>query len=156
PVNFRWVMPAHEGFALDRWAARTQFNMFSTLFGDALATGRLRWPVVGSTSLAEVKGTQDYVGLQYYTTDVVRFDLSNPGELFGRRAYPAGAELDDMGAVGDMGNADYPPGFFESLRWAQRQKLPIFITENGFGTTDDDRRRRYLVSHLRELWRAVN
>jgi beta-glucosidase len=157
PVHFDWIMPARPGFALDEWAARTQFNMFSTLFGDALATGRLRRPMIWPVSVPEARGTQDYIGIQYYTTVVVRFDLSNAGELFGRRSYPAGAELDEMAAAGDIaGYANYSPGLFDTLRWVQRWKLPIYITENGFGVNEDSLRRRYLIGHLRQLWRAVN
>jgi beta-glucosidase len=157
PVHFDWIMPAHAGFALDEWAARTQFNMFSTLFGDALATGRLRRPLNRPVSVARARGTQDYVGIQYYTGTVVRFDLSLPGQLFGHRSFPAGYELDDMASVGHVaGYANYPPGFFETLKWVQRYKLPIFVTENGIGSKDDGLRRRHLVAHLRQLWRAVN
>ena len=156
PVHFRWVMPAHAGFALDEWAARTQFNMFSSLFGDAVASGRLRRPLIWPVAVPEAKGTQDFIGLQYYTTDVVRFDLSNPTELFGRRSFPPGAELDVMAASGHEGYANYPPGMFDSLRWAISFKLPIYITENGAGDGEVGLRRRYLIGHLRQMWRAVN
>jgi len=156
PVHFHWMMPAHAGFAPDEWAMRSQFHSFSTLFTQAVASGQLRRPIIWPVSVPEARGTQDYIGLQYYTTDVVRFDLSNPGELFGRRSFPAGADLDDAAASGHDGYADYPAGFFESLRWAQAFKLPIYITENGFGVKDDAKRRRYLIGHLRQLWRGVN
>ncbi len=156
PVHFRWTVPARAGFALDEWVTRTQFNQFSTLFVDAAATGRLRRPLIWPAAVPEAKGTQDFIGLQYYTTDVVRFDLSNPTELFGRRSFPADAELDDMAATGHEGYANYPQGMFDSLRWAHGFKLPIYITENGFGVNEDDVRRRYLISHLRQVWRAVN
>jgi beta-glucosidase len=157
PVHFDWIMPARPGFALDEWAARTQFNMLSTLFGDALATGRLRRPLIWPVSVPEARGTQDFIGIQYYTGIVVRFDPSIPGQLFGRRSFPPGAELDVMAAAGNMaGYASYPAGLFDTLNWVQRQKLPIFITENGIGDSEDSLRRRYLISHLLQLWRAVN
>jgi beta-glucosidase len=156
PVHFHWAMPAHAGFAPDEWATRTQFNSFSALFSSAVASGRLRRPVIWPVSVPEARGTQDFIGLQYYTTDVVRFDLSNPMELFGRRSFPPGAELDVIAAAGGDGYANYPAGMFESLRWAQSFKLPIYITENGIGDNEDSLRRRYLIGHLRQVWRAVN
>ena len=156
PVHFHWVMPGHAGFAPDEWAARSQFNSFSGLFTQAVASGKLRRPVIWPVAVPEARDTQDYLGLQYYTTDVVRFDLSNPTELFGRRSFPAGAELDDAAAVGRDGYADYPQGLFEALRWMQSFRLPIYLTENGFGVKDDAKRRRYLIGHLRQLWRGVN
>ena len=151
PIHFRPTLPAHPGFGLDEWAATTQFNLFSALFSDAIRTGRMRrvlgWPV----SVPEAKGTQDFVAIQYYTADVVRFDLTNPGEVFGRRSFPTGAEVDDEKVY-----ASYSPGLFTALKWARRFHLPIFITENGIGDAADALRRRYLITHLRELWKAVN
>jgi beta-glucosidase len=101
--------------------------------------------------MPEAKGAHDFVALQYYTTDLVRFDLSNPGEMFGRRSFPPGAEVDEAGYY-----ASYPPGFMAALRWVRRLGRPIYVTECGIGDEGDDLRRRFLVAHLRELWRAVN
>jgi beta-glucosidase len=151
PIHFRPTLPAHPGFALDEWAAQTQFNLFSAAFSDAIATGRLRRPLAWPVAVPEARGTQDYIALQYYTSDVVRFDLSNPGELFGRRSFPAGAEPDQAGFY-----ASYPPGFFDALRWAHHLRLPIYVTENGIGDAQDGLRRRFLLAHLRQLWRAAN
>lgn len=151
PIHFRPIEPAQPGFLLDAWVARTQFNLFSSLFLDALRTGRLRQLGVPALAVPEARGTHDYLGLNYYTAEVARFDLTNPGELFGRRAFPAGSEVDEAGVY-----ASHPPGLYESLSWAARFQLPIYITENGIGDAADRLRPRYLVSHLRQLWRAVN
>ncbi len=151
PIHFRPIMPAQPGFALDEWVARSQFNLFSSLFTDAIRTGRLRRVLGPALAVPEARGTQDYFGLNYYTADVARFDVTIPLELFGRRAFPAEAEVDDAGVY-----ASYPPGFFDSLKWAQRLGLPIYVTENGIGDEADRMRPRYLLTHLRQLWRAVN
>jgi beta-glucosidase len=151
PIHFRPTLPAHPGFAPDEWVARSQYQMFSTLFPDAIATGRMRRIVRRPLLVPEAQGTQDFVALQYYSTDVVRFDLSNPRELFGRRTFPAGSEEDGSGIY-----ASYAPGLFSALKWAHGLGLPIYITENGIGGEEDGLRRRYIISHLRQLWRAVN
>jgi beta-glucosidase len=151
PIHYRPMLPAHPGFAPDEWCAQTQHDFFSAIFTDALATGRMRRVLAPALSLPEVKGTQDFIALQYYSADVVRFDLSNPMELFGRRSIPPGAEADQAGFY-----ACYPPGFFLALKWAHGHKLPIYVTENGIGDEADDLRRRFLATHIRELWRAVN
>ena len=150
PIHFRPIFPAHSAFAPDVWAARTQFNLFSSVFTDAIRTGRMR-QLLGTAAIPEAKNTLDFFGMQYYTADVTRFDLTNPGELFGRRAFPAGAEMDDAKIY-----ASYPPGFFWALEWAHKQGWPIYVTENGIGDAADKLRPRYLLTHLRELWRAVN
>jgi beta-glucosidase len=150
PIHFRPMEPA-SSWALDRWAAQFQFSLFSSLFPDAIRTGKMR-QVVGAVSIPEAKGTLDYFGLNYYTADVVRFDPTLPGEVFGRRSFPKGAEVDDAKVY-----ASYPPGLGWALKWAHTTlHLPIYITENGIGDEADKMRPRYILTHLRELSRYVN
>ncbi len=151
-IHVRPIEPAHPGFRPDAWAARTQFNLFSGLFPDAIQTGRLRQALGPSVRVPQAKGTQDYFGLNYYTAELARFDLTNPGELFTRRSFPPDAEPDDEG----QWTAAYPPGFYQALKWACMQGLPIYVTENGVGDAADRMRPRYILTHLRELWKAVN
>jgi beta-glucosidase len=150
PILFMPIEPARPGSSLDRWAAQTQFSLFSGLFPEAIRTGRMR-RLFGGVSVPEVKGTLDFFGLQYYTTFITRFDPTNPGELFGRRSFPPEAEVDDAKYY-----ASHPPGFFWSLKWAHALGVPIYVTENGIGDADDKLRPRYLLAHLRQLWRAAN
>jgi beta-glucosidase len=150
PIHFRPIEPA-SNWALDRWAAETQFNLGVSLLPDAIRTGRLR-QLAGSVAVPEAKDTLDYFALNYYTADVSRFDLTCAGELFGRRSFPPGAEVDDAKVY-----ASYPPGLGWSLKWVHsRFKLPIYVTENGIGDATDKMRPRYILGHLRELLRYVN
>jgi len=151
PIHFRPIEPARPGNGLDERVARAQFNLFSGLFFDAIRTGAMRRLIGKPVPIPEAKGTLDYFGLNYYTAQVARFDLTNPGELFGRRSFPPGAEVDEA-----RWYASYPPGFFWSLKWARNYGLPIYVTENGIGDEADRLRPRYLITHLRELWKAVN
>ena len=151
PIHVRPTQPARPHSALDNWIARTQFDLFSGLFPDAIRTGAMRQLLGRPIPIPEAKGTLDYFGLNYYTGDVVRFDLTNPGELFGRRSFPPGAELDDLGF-----SASYPRGFYSSLDWARQFGLPIYVTENGVGDMADRRRPRSLLLHLHQLLRSLN
>jgi beta-glucosidase len=149
PIHFR-PMTAARPRALDRLVARKQFNTFSSVFPDAIRTGRMR-SIFGSTAVPEARGTMDWFGLNYYTADVVTFDLGRPGELFGRREFPPGTEVDDAGIY-----ASYPQGLAWSLDWARRiLGLPVYITENGIGDQADIMRPRYILTHLREVWRHI-
>ncbi len=56
----------------------------------------------------EAMGTQDYFGLNYYTRNVVSFDLRNARELFSRESYPADADLSFTKFI-----ANVPEGLFE-------------------------------------------
>jgi len=151
PIHFRPIEPARPGFLLDKWVANTQFNLFSSVFFDAIRTGVMRQLPGQNVAVPEAKKTLDFFGLNYYTADISRFDLSVPGELFGRRSFPPDAELDEARFY-----ASYPPGFYWSLNWAYRYGLPIYVTENGIGDEADQMRPRYLLTHLRQLWNAVN
>lgn len=93
---------------------------------------------------------QDWLGVNYYSRDVVRFDAANAKELFTKRSVAPDAELTDLGWE------IWPEGLGIVLRSAARKKLPIWITENGLADAADTRRSRFIVDHLREVARAID
>jgi beta-glucosidase len=109
--------------------------------------------LVGRFQIPEAKGTQDFLGLNYYSADTVSFHLGKPRELFTHGEYPADADVS-----GDRWIANIPQGLFETIKWAVRSypNLPIVITENGVNDSGDELRRRYLAQHIHQMWRAVN
>lgn len=147
--QYRGFIPAHKFSPLD--AAVTAFNhqSFNKVFPRALADGRVRF-LHKSTRLPAAAGTQDFFGLNYYTCDIVSFRPS-PKNLFQARWYPPEAEPSRTGF-----NASYPPGMTMALNWANSYHLPILITENGIEDSQDGLRRRYLLSHLHQVWHALN
>ncbi|MEJ2706602.1 MAG: glycoside hydrolase family 1 protein [Anaerolineales bacterium] len=149
-VNYHGFEPARSWLPLDRWVAGIQSNLFNNFFPEAASSGVLRFPL-WRRRMPEAKGTQDFLGLNYYTRDYVAFDLRKAGQLFGRRFYLPGADLSDTGFI-----ANAPQGMFEAIKWGLNYDLPIIITENGVEDADDDLRPRYLVQHLHQVWRAVN
>jgi beta-glucosidase len=95
-------------------------------------------------------GTQDFLGINYYSRDVVRFAADRPGELFCWRRVPAGAP------VSDLGWEIYPAGLGLLVRsWARRSGVPVYVTENGIADAADGKRAAFLVDHLTELGRAI-
>ena len=148
--HYRPMVPAHSWSPLDRLVRNLQYNGLCVTFPSALKTGVMRTPI-GSVRIPEAKGTQDYVGLNYYAQDTVAFDITQPGLLFGRRFYPAGSDLSDNGI-----NANIPEGLFKSIQWALQFNQPILITENGIECADDHIRPRYIAEHIHQVWRAVN
>ena len=135
---------------LDGAAARWQSRVFNESFVLPLRDGRLRFPL-GHGRERSLAGTLDFLGLNYYTRDQVRFDLGLPGQLFGRRFFAPGAEVSPTGFI-----ANEPEGLLAALRWAHRLGLPIYITENGVEDAADQLRPRYVLQHLHQLWHAVN
>jgi beta-glucosidase len=151
-LQYRPSVPRRRWFPLDAIASRLRHLGLNLSFPSAISTGVMRTPL-GRISMPEVKGTQDYLGLNYYTADTAWFDLLQPKELFTRAGFPRGADLGDSGMI-----ANIPQAFYDALHWAARTypNLPILITENGIDSSDDVIRRRYLAQHLHQIWRALN
>jgi beta-glucosidase len=94
--------------------------------------------------------TLDWIGLNYYTRDHVRFDRHAAATSFGVRTHNEGAEMMDSGY-----GAIYPEGIVRAIKRLSKFGLPIHITEHGIPDSDDDQRPRALVLHLHQLWRAI-
>ena len=98
----------------------------------------------------KLRRTLDWIGLNYYTRDLVAFDRTRRQLLFARRLHAEDAELLD-GGYGEF----YPEGLFHCLKRLARLNLPIYVTENGIPDADDDQRPRYLLTHLHQVWHAI-
>jgi beta-glucosidase len=149
-LHYRPMVPAHAWSPLDRLVRNLVYNGLCTPFPSALATGRMDTPI-GKVRIPEAKGTQDYIGLNYYSEDTVAFDITQPGLLFSRRYYPQGSDLSDNALI-----ANIPEGFFKSLKWALQFNLPILITENGVEDRQDRLRPRYIAQHIHQMGRGID
>jgi beta-glucosidase len=149
-INYRGFQPAKSWFPPDSLAAWLQSKAFNDLFPLALLNGTMGLPV-WHKRIPEARGTQDFLGINFYTKDRVSFSLLNAQELFGKRFYPPEADLSDTGFI-----ANEPLGMFEALKWGRRFNVPIFVTENGVEDADDNLRPRYLAQHIHQVWRGVN
>jgi beta-glucosidase len=132
---------------LHRYAARTTDRVFNQAILTALSRGRWTLPL-GFGLAWKLRRTLDWIGLNYYTRDVIAFDRTQP--LFSRRQHADGAELLD-GGYGEF----YPQGMFRCIKRLTKLGLPIYVTENGIPDSDDDQRPRYLLAHLHQVWRAI-
>ena len=126
--HVRIATPASPSLA-DRFAARTLDTTFNKPFLDL---------------------PQDFVGVNYYSRDVVRFAKDKPAELFAERTVPEGSEKNDLGWE------IFPEGLGVVLRMVAKKKMPIWITENGIADASDTKRSRFIVDHLREVARAID
>jgi beta-glucosidase len=151
-LNYRPVAARRRWFPLDALMARIRHTGLNLAFPSAISTGVMNTPL-GNIKLPAVKGTQDYVGLNYYTVETAWFDLLQPQELFTRAGYPRGSDLSEHGD-----SANKPHGLYGAIRWAAQvyPGMPILITENGVESSDDAIRPRYIAQHLHQIWRALN
>ena len=144
--------PARPGHRGDRWLARQLDRIFNWLFLDGMESGRVGWPVsgwlrFGGRILSELKGTQDFVGVNYYSRALVR--LGTDLAAAAGQVPPPGAE------VNSLGWEVYPEGLLRVLRQVAVYGKPIYITENGICTEDDAQRVRFIREHLRQVGRAI-
>jgi len=151
-LHYRPMVPANAWSPLDRLMRNIQYEGVNMSFPSALSSGVMKSPL-GSVRIPEVKGLQDFLGINYYSVDTVRFDLGSAKELFGKRYYPADSDLSSTKFI-----ANLPQGLFDSLKWANTTypNLPLLVTENGVEDAEDKLRPRYLAQHVHAMWRAVN
>ena len=148
--HYRGLEPRRSWSPLDRLQAGKMSQIFNDFIPQALHSGVLRYPV-GRRRLSGLKGTQDYFGLNYYTTEQVGFSLWAPGDFFSKRRFSPEVERSPGAFI-----ANVPDGFTQAIRWALAFGLPMVISENGVEDADDQFRPKYLARHIHKLWHAVN
>lgn len=146
---FRLFDPADPRSPLDRAVAAAQDRFVNAAFLDAVTAGRVR-ALPWVARFPEAAGTLDFLGVNYYTRDLVAFDLSVPQHLFGRNFTRPGAPRSD-GGYGEI----YPEGMARVLHRAARYGRTLYVTENGLPDDDDDQRGEFIAAHLREVHRAI-
>jgi beta-glucosidase len=139
------IQPCDPTRMRDRLAAGIRDAVLNHAFFHLIGTRA--WPLRRSANL-------DFLGLNYYTRNVVRSSGWGLGALVGRacRAPHHG----DEGAVSTTGWEVYPAGLHATLTAFSRYGRPMLITENGIATDDDTLRRDYLVQHIRGLGEAID
>lgn len=122
------------------------------IFGEA-------WPDWPAADLALIRQPIDFLGVNYYTRGVTRYDQT-AWPTFARGAPPAGA------VTTETAWEIYPDGLTETLVWIKERygDIPLYITENGAALVDpplvdgrvrDAARVDYLKRHLRAAHAAI-
>jgi len=118
-------------------------------------------PFVEPGDLAAISAPLDFLGLNYYSRNVLSGAPGPAGEPAPRSVPMAAPE-----ALTDMGWEVWPQGLEDVLRRIDREYHPprVYVTENGAAYADgpngdgrvhDVRRRAFLAGHLRALRRAI-
>ncbi len=114
-------------------------------------------PPVRSGDMEVIQTPIDFIGVNYYTRNVLAYDADSP---FGSRPVPQQALHTEMGWE------VYPQGLYEILKWLHETygAVPLYITENGAafadtlnenGEVDDPLREEYIRAHLEQAYRAL-
>ncbi len=134
-----------------RALTRALDRVFNGITLRALETGEWCPPLGKSWNIPHLRGSLDWIGLNYYQRYDVAFSLKAL-RSFGvayeaRPGMPKGP-----GRWGEI----YPDGLLESVgRLSRRFALPIYITENGAPEESDGGRPAFLLRHLHRTWRAI-
>lgn len=179
-MTHHWMSfsPKNKWNPLDHLVKYMRDSVFNHCFMSALHSGKLEfpWPAAFdhrwhnlSGEIPDLKGAFDFIGVNYYTRQFCEFVCRWPFDVFGIKSEMAEHETSGLGWE------SYPQGLYDLLvhelkpyRYDQQGNLrDIYITENGHAniyeaeltdgdwSLDDHGRVRYLVAHLRSLYRAI-
>jgi beta-glucosidase len=148
-IHYRGFKPA-TWLPMDRWVANIFNRLFNDLFPLTIKEGVFN-TILKQHRIPEAVGTQDFLGLNYYSSDTVRFNPLAPGEMFAHRSYPDDAALSETGFI-----ANLPKGIRECVHWGAQFGVPMIITENGVEDSKDTFRPGYTLEHLHALWQVIN
>jgi beta-glucosidase len=150
--HWRLFDPADPVRRADRVLARLRNSLMNQAFGIAVRTGRLIPPLGTGVRIPWLRDTEDWVGVNYYTRQVDRFELRAARLGFGREQFPA-VERNQLGWE------IYPKGLERALLSAAPpgSGRMVMVTENGVPEPDgqDIVRPRYLIQHLEACHRAI-
>lgn len=136
-------------------------------FFDSLRKGDMSWVRVVNDAPAfredssvirdDLKNKLDWIGVNYYTRNVVRKTENGYTVLkgYGHNAVPGMLSKDNR-EVSDFGWEVYPEGIYHVLKqYHERYHMPMIVTENGIADSNDELRPRYLASHLDQVEKAI-
>jgi beta-glucosidase len=136
---------------LDRAAAWAQDWAFLGATIRSLSTGVLQLPLSGRRRrVPGLRGSFDFVGVNYYGRYAVRFDAGTPGLLFGKHVQEPTIRLGrcDWGEIA-------PVGLTRQLLRLARLGVPLYVTENGVPDPEDALRPSFLLDHVAAVHDAI-
>jgi len=154
-MNMSAFAPLRNWAPTDRLATYLIDRTWNWEFLDAIETGRMKITIAGiDREVPGLRGTEDYVGVNYYARNYVKANLWRP-------ANPDVLERDvtRKEQTSELNWTNYPHGFYQILTTTYtKYRKPIYILENGTcdGSDNDVARQKYLVQHVREVWLAIN
>jgi beta-glucosidase len=147
--NMRIFDPASPS-PIDGIVAGAADHFYNQAFLDSVATGRIRItiPTVVQIDIPypTLRGTFDYLGINYYTREMVQGALSGPTVY---RAFTPGDR-----PRSDLGWEIYPEGLYRLLKQQAHHGWPLLVSESGIADNQGDRRPTFIRSHIYALDRA--
>jgi len=147
--HLRIFDPARRFAPQDRIVAAAFQRVFNESVLRSLRQGRLAFPLSRAGRASGPPASQDFIGLNYYTRELIRFNRRYRAELFGQRIMRPGVLRSELDWE------IYPDGLYRTLMWLRREHLPILVTENGVADASDALRPQFLIDHARAMLSAI-
>lgn len=144
--------PCRENSILDRWTVWIRNWFANDAFLDTARSGFLFFPSLFCEFLPS-KGCLDYIGLNYYTRDFIRFK-SFSGDGFVGDVCAKDHHREEVKDYNMMGWEIHSEGLYQVLKRLKKYNLPILVSENGIATQDDRQRVKFITDHLESVERA--
>jgi len=88
----------------------------------------------------------DYLGVNYYFHSRIKISPSS---------FPPIEIKNENKEISDMGWEIFPEGIYYVIMDLKKYGLPIYITENGIADKTDKRRTKFIVDHLKWMYKAI-
>ena len=147
--HLRIFDPARSWAPQDRLVAAAFERVFNETMLRSLREGRLAFPLTRAGKASGPRQSQDFIGLNYYTRELVKFNHRYRGELFGQRV------LKKQVLRSDLDWEVYPDGLYRTLVRLLPERLPVLVLENGIADRSDALRPDFVRSHARAMLRAL-
>ena len=149
--NMIYFEPSNRWNLLEHIVANVVSRGFNWSFYESISEGKVLFAMPGFPSLdksaPELKGTIDWVGINYYRRNLVTFAPGSPGMV---EIHPGPGQLTDSGVE------IFPEGLLALLRESRRRyPLPIMITENGVADSSGVHRPMFVRQHAYAAKRAI-
>jgi beta-glucosidase len=149
--NMIWFEPANRWNVLEWFVSNTVADGFNWSFYESIRLGRQRFRLPGFPALdvdaPALKGSIDWLGINYYRRNTVRFSPGSPGMV----------EIGNgPGTLSDAKVEIFPEGLLGLVRegW-KRYRLPIVITEYGVADSTGAHRPDFIRQHAYALQQAL-
>jgi len=151
--HFRVISSSSRINPLSYFAAKYSSQALNWTINDAIDSGvlKLNFPFLVNIErkISDLKGTQDFVGINYYKRDFIKIVTKAPFIEI---------EKSKSSQKTDLGWEIYPKGlnFFVNKVAEKYKNIPIFVTENGLADKSDSTRISFINSHLKWLQKSID
>ncbi|MGH7820730.1 MAG: glycoside hydrolase family 1 protein, partial [Candidatus Binatia bacterium] len=146
-LHMPWFEPLDPGSEADRSETEASDRFVNEYFLTGIRDGVLAPPVGAGEEIPGLRGSFDALGINYYMR--VLTEAGSMGLVGKRRPGEPDRFADEMGWE------VYPEGLTRNLERLGRLGRPVYVTENGMATLDDEARSRHLLAHLEAVWNAI-